>query len=423
MIERLALFDILEASLGFDFIVHGLEFSIIFLCFQAYIYNFRMERIQSINPKRLAWCLEDSGISLAQFSAEVGISLSSIQKALDGEGGLTFGQLRKVGNFFGRGVLFFLDPTPLDSTQVRTPQFRTLANQKPELSARLKALIERAERQRDIYLSLLDDLDEVERQKFDPPNVSGRSLKEAAATVRMWLNLSRRNTFDSYRAAIERRGILVFRSNGYNGKWQIAKENPILGFSLFDDICPLIVVKKLDWEPRQSFTLLHELGHLILQRSSSIDDESDLQSHSGHERDANAFAGYVLVPDAMLAEINDGDRPSSIDMYDEWLREFRNEWGVSTEVILRRLSDSNRLSRQLYTQYRQWRENNSTVSEDGGNRAYRHREPKHVFGDTFVRTVFDALSANQITINKASNYLDNLKVKDIRLLEKQYAGV
>ncbi|EQD55692.1 hypothetical protein B1A_11848, partial [mine drainage metagenome] len=42
----------------------------------------------------------------------------------------------------------------VDEAQVHTPQFRTLANQKPELSARIKALIERVERQREVYLSL-----------------------------------------------------------------------------------------------------------------------------------------------------------------------------------------------------------------------------------------------------------------------------
>jgi len=382
-----------------------------------------MERIQSINPGRLEWCLTDSGTTLAQFSAEVGIGLPSIQKVLDGEGGLTFNQLRKAANYFGRGVLFLLDPAPVDDAQVHTPQYRTLANQKPELSARLKALIERVERQRDIYLSLLEDLDEIERQKFSPPAVSVRDLKAAAAVTRKWLNLGTQNSFDSYRRAIEHCGILVFRSNGYNGKWQIAKESPILGFSLFDDVCPVIVVKKLDWESRQSFTLLHELGHLILQRSSSIDDENDLQSQEGHERDANAFAGYILVPDSSLAAIDDSGRPSSVSLYDDWLRDFRLKWGASTEVILRRLMDEKRLSRESYSQYRQWRNNVPVVSEDGGNRAYRHREPKHVFGDTFVRTVLDALGANQITIAKASNYLDNLKVSDLRLLEKHYAGV
>ena len=382
-----------------------------------------MERIQSINPARLAWSLADCRISLAEFSSEVGIGLASLQRVMDEDGGLTFNQLRKVADFFGRGTLFFLDPTPVDELSVHTTQFRTLANQKPELSARLKALIERVEKQRAIFLSLREDLDEAETPHYTPPGISGLSVKDAGNIVRQWLNLGQRNDFDSYRSAIERRGLLVFRSNGYNGKWQIAKESPILGFSLYDDICPVIVVKKLDWESRQTFTMMHELGHLILQRASSIDDEHDLQSHEGYERDANAFAGYVLVPDFLLEIVSDSLRPSHVSGYDDWLAEYRREWGVSTEVILRRLMEANRLSRNSYADYRSWRSQVVIQPGDGGSRAYRHREPKHVFGDTFVRTVLDALSARHITLAKASNYLDNLKVKDLRLLEQHYAGV
>jgi hypothetical protein len=60
---------------------------------------------------------------------------------------------------------------------------------------------------------------------------------------------------------------------------------------------------------------------------------------------------------------------------------------------------------------------------DGGSRKYRHREPKHVFGDTFVRTVLDALNARHITLAKASSYLDSLKIKDLHQLERYYAGI
>jgi len=63
------------------------------------------------------------------------------------------------------------------------------------------------------------------------------------------------------------------------------------------------------------------------------------------------------------------------------------------------------------------------IEEGGGSRAYRNREPRHIFGDTFVRTVLDSLYARHITLAKASGYLDNLKIKDLHQLERLYAGV
>lgn len=85
--------------------------------------------------------------------------------------------------------------------------------------------------------------------------------------------------------------------------------------------------------------------------------------------------------------------------------------------------DSRRLPRDLYAAYRQWKNARRIEDKEGGNRMYRHREPKHVFGDAYVRTVLSALSGKRISLTKACNYLDNLKVKDIHLLERHYAGV
>lgn len=382
-----------------------------------------MERIQSINPERIAWCCAEHGISPRQLASDMGIADTSMEHVMAGEDGLTFNQLRKIADHFGRGVLFFLEPGPADESQIHTPQFRTLANQKPELSPKLKTLIERVERQRGIYLSLLEERDEADRIRFAPPDLPRHRPREAAAITRQWLGVGDRNSFESYREALEAKGILVFRSNGYNGKWQIAKDSPILGFTLYDPVCPVIVVKKQFSETSQSFTLMHELGHLLLQQASSIDDDHDLHSQHSHEQDANAFAGHLLVPDRFLATIHDADRPEEVSRYDEWLDKQRKAWGVSTEVILRRLLDSGRLSQKHYLDYRQWGHSRPVVENDGGTRMYRHREPKHIFGDRFVRTVLDALNARQITLAKASTYLDSLKISDLHELERHYAGV
>jgi hypothetical protein len=46
-----------------------------------------------------------------------------------------------------------------------------------------------------------------------------------------------------------------------------------------------------------------------------------------------------------------------------------------------------------------------------------------MFGEPFVRTVLDALSAKHISLAKASTYLDNLKIKDVHQLEGAYANL
>jgi len=53
---------------------------------------------------------------------------------------------------------------------------------------------------------------------------------------------------------------------------------------------------------------------------------------------------------------------------------------------------------------------------------YRHREPRHIFGDRYVRTVLNSLSARRISLSKASSYLDGLKIADVHELERHLAG-
>lgn len=380
-----------------------------------------MERINNINSQRIAWCCADTATSLEQIATETGLSVDKLGGLMDGEGGLTFAQLRSLADYFGRSVLFFLEPGPVDGERVHSSQFRTLAGQKPNLSRRVRQLVERAEHQRAIYLDLLDEIDGMERPHFRPPRMPTEPAA-AARVAREWLGLSERNTFDSYRAAVEEKGMLVFRTNGYSGKWQIAKESPILGFALYDSTLPVIVVKKQNADARQTFTLMHELGHILLHRMSSVDEEADLLATQGMERDANQFAAHLLVPDAFLNLLRDSERPNDVTRFDEWLGPLRNTWGVSADVILLRLVGIGRLPQAIYEAHRTWRETRQESEKARGSRAYRYREPKHVFGDRFVRTVLSALDARQITLNKASDYLDGLKVKDLHKLEQFYAG-
>lgn len=381
-----------------------------------------MEHIKAVNPERIKWCCADFGITLDDLRAALGIAADTIQRVMDGQDALTFNQLRKMADYFGRGVLFFLETGTVEEAFVHTQQFRTLANEKPELTNKLKTLIERVEQQREVYLSLREELDETAPQ-FRPPDIPLQSPPEAARIARTWLELGDTNSFDSYRTAVESRGVLAFLSNGYNGKWQIAKKSSILGFTLYDPACPVIVIKKQHKESRQSFTLMHEMGHLLLHKASSIDDEDDLLSLRARERDANSFSGYLLIPDRFLTSISDKDRPLEVSQYDRWLEHKRKEWGVSSEVILRRLLDRGRLEQGEYTAYQQWREHQTVTQKDGGNRQYRYREPVHVFGNPFVRTVLDALSARHITLARASSYLDSLKIEDLHQLESYFASL
>ncbi len=172
-----------------------------------------------------------------------------------------------------------------------------------------------------------------------------------------------------------------------------------------------------------TFTLMHELGHLLLHGRGSIDRDADLWARQGAEREANAFAGQVLVPDRLLEQIPQSALPTSVSDYDDALRHWYGAWGVSAEVVLRRLLDLGRLTLANYEAYRKWRDAQPKIQKSGGNRSGRYREPVTLFGRPYVRAVLTALRARRITLNKASGFLDGIKVNDVFKLEKHLASI
>jgi len=381
-----------------------------------------MERLEAFNPQRLQWCMADAQIDAGHLAHDVGISERTLTRAMEGQTGLTFVQLQKLGKYFGRTPLFFLEQGVPEPQQIRSPQFRTILNQQHNLDQKIKRIIQLAEWQREVYIDLLDEIDAEERIQFDPPDLVGVTPSSAARQAREWLGIQTESSFEQYRAAIERRGILVFRTNGYAGKWQIPSAHPTIGFSLYHSSYPIIVVRKESVEARQTFTLAHELGHLLLFRESTIDSVDSLNSHARKERLANEFAGYFLIPQASLNQIDTAGLSNDPATLEAQLHNFRRLWGVSTDTILIRLIAANRLEQVVYDEFKVWRDSRPAEESQGGNREWRHREPRHILGDTYVRAVLQALDANKLSIVKASKYLDDLKLTDLRQLERYYAG-
>lgn len=379
-----------------------------------------MASIKSVNIDRIRWCMDDRNISAEELAAEIGVNKVKIHEILGGEATLSLTQLKNIAKYFNRGLLFFMSKGDVNETNLRTSGFRTLTNEYPGLDAQIKALMERVERQRQIFLSLREELGEDEMQSFQPPRIDRQDPKAAARVVRKWLNVNDDHSFDGYRRLIELKGILVFRSNGYIGPWRVPTESEIEGFSIYHESFPIIFVRKREARQRELFTLAHELGHLILHREGSIDSEENIFAVQSREREVNAFAGHLLVPDDALSRIDDSQRPRNPQEFDDWLRNPAKNLGVSVEVIVRRLLDDGRLNRSDYKAYRNWKNEQVSTQTGFAPRSYRHREPVGVFGRSFVGTVLEALGSKQITVTKASRFLDNIKITDVHKLQREF---
>ncbi len=381
-----------------------------------------MNRVNNINPDRILWSCDEHGITPEALCSQLRIRFDSLHKSMQGEPGITVLQLKKIADYFNHSLLFYLEEAPVDQNVVHSPQFRTLTGQKPTMAPELKMFIERVEKQRDIFVTLTegDGVDPIDWERYQLPGNSVQDIKHSAARVRKWLGLTDHETFDSYRAKVEAKGVFVLVTNGYKGQWQIAKEDPVRGFSLYYPTYPVIVIKKQESTRPQVFTLMHELGHLLLHRRGYVDEKNDLYSNQGREKVANEFAGNVLVPDTILSDIDMSLFPfEEVSGFSTFLKDYCRRWSVSTEVVLRRLLNEGQLPLEKYEKYRAYRQDLPAPTQTkGGNRKNRYNEPTKMFGKPFVSAVLAAYNEERITLSKASTYLDNLKIPDIHKLEQ-----
>lgn len=115
------------------------------------------------------------------------------------------------------------------------------------------------------------------------------------------------------------------------------------GFTITDDLAPLIFVNGADSKAAQMFTLAHELAHVWLGRSALSDPDPGEAADSDIERWCNAVAAEVLVPMHML---RDDLRPGAEAGAE--MRRIARRYKVSTLVALRRLFEAGAISRSVF---------------------------------------------------------------------------
>jgi Zn-dependent peptidase ImmA (M78 family)/plasmid maintenance system antidote protein VapI len=387
-----------------------------------------MEKI-AINPNRLEWCCKTLGISVAEFFNDIDIAESTLEQVINKKSILSIKQLEKIADYFNKSLTFFLEKTDVVEEKIYSLQFRTINNQKPIHSKKLRKFIDNVEIHRKIYLGLLEDSNITISKDWKNIQNTTNNIKHFSKNVREWLGLQENYKFNDLRNSIESKGIMVIVSNGYGGAWQIDKKDQTRGFCLNYDTFPVIAIKK-QTDGAKAFTLMHELAHLLLHKESAIDDSDDFYSYKGKEKEANEFASNILIPDNYLAEIDVSDL--EIEEHGNYLQTFKDKLCVSGDAILYRLFIEHKITKAHYQSYRNYkltlikeREHKENIAKEQGKpktipRKYRHREPINIFGKKYVTTVLNAHQNKKITLFKASSYLDNLKIHTLHKLEKEF---
>ncbi|BBL75749.1 helix-turn-helix domain-containing protein [Methylomagnum ishizawai] len=371
-----------------------------------------------VKPALLEWARTTAGFTLDDAAHRLGVKTEKLKAVEAGENRLTFGQLKKAADAYKRPLaVFFLPEPPLSKPLVHDFRLQPGVAQRP-YSPRLNFEIRNAQERRQEALELAGDLNE----SF-PPFEFSASLEESPETVadrvRSWLNIplaEQKRWRDSgkalkaWKAAIERQGVLVFEVS------RIPHEE-MRGLSIAADRLPVIVLNGGDSPNGRIFTLFHEYTHLLLRQGGVCDMEAFENPESPDSRIeafCNAVAGASMVPSSVIIGIAPKAEPR--DWTREELEDISRELSVSKEVVLRRLLDLGRTTREYYQKMRGLfiREYKALAEQrpsgDGGPNpavmAVRN------LGKPYTRLILEAYYQDKISLARVSDYL-GVKVRHI----------
>lgn len=379
------------------------------------------------NPDILVWARESARLSITAAADRLAVDADLLVHWEETGEGITVAKLQTIASLYKRPLAaFFLSARPEVPERVRDYRRPWQKANRPE-SAQLAAEIRRAEGQRDNVLELLDLRDEAPSDAWKAPATSQAMATAARAILDEHALVPRpgpagkpTDWFFYWSSALEEMGVLVVTANAVNP----AEAD---GFSIALDPCPVVAVNGASHFNRRIFTLMHEYAHL-LRNTSALCDLHEGGGSSGdvdrEEIESNRIAAEILVPSAEFVHRNIVTESTSnqTDWPLQVLRAEARHWGVSPEIILRKLVTHDRASKVFYADWRDAQSDydryssGSDAKSNGGGDGLRTKVRN--LGKGYVRNVVSALSEGYISTYETSNML-NAKVEQIpKMLER-----
>ncbi len=216
--------------------------------------------------------------------------------------------------------------------------------------------------------------------------------------------------FDLLRTTVEDHGVFVLL-RGDLGSYHTSIDTELFrGFTIADEIAPLVVINDNDARPAWTFTLLHELVHVLLGQSGvgSVRVESDVETF------CDSVAGRFLLPAAELDLLDLNEAIQSDIAFAGQISEFGNDRNLSRSMVAFRACQAGLISQdsfnRLYAMFRrQWAQERSRRRDknrrtgDGGPDYYVVR--RHRLGRTLPILVRRTMGTGALSTAKAAKVL------------------
>ena len=289
-----------------------------------------VRRRLAVNVARLR---EDRELTQAALAERVGCSRSQVGKIERGLADLDGPSLRKLAEALHTtwGDLYS-QVRPLRSVRFRA---------RKRMHGRAQILAE-VSRWLDTYRRLEAELDDTRPFGFAPARGVTDPLA-AARTAREAVGLRETEPIADLCGLLEHHGVKVLRLD--------KKRDSFYGLSVGEpDGGPAVVVNTWDRiaVERWIFTAAHELGHLVLHPGEYDADATDLPAPA--EREADAFAGEFLMPDAAFARVWEATEGQRLVLR---VLKMKRMFRVGYRTVLRRLVATGRAEPGIWLEFRQ----------------------------------------------------------------------
>lgn len=365
------------------------------------------------NKAIFKWARERRGRSYEQAANSAGVAVEKIIEWENVKVAVvpTVKQARALANEYARPFLEFFSPSiPEVQENKLIPDFRMHRAILPaEESLGLLDIQSWAETQRLNTLDLLEILgDQTPRFPNDAYATLETSPSDAARRVRGISNFSyseqiglKSNERDKVpkrlRARIEAMGVLVLKTSSL-------QKFKARGICIYSPAVPIIVFGN-EASSAQSFTLAHELAHIVLRQSALSGPPPSKENSSRVERWCNEFAAAFLIPSDLLA-IDMQGRSKQSQISDEHLRKLAARYSVSRHAMLIRLISLGYVDADYY-----WAVKRSQFLQEeedykgGGRSAYYGSRYRNAVGDYYTRLVLEAWETGKISNHNAGEFM------------------
>lgn len=381
-----------------------------------------------VKPELLRWARKSAGLEVKAAAKKVPVQPGRLEAWERGDARPTVKQLRKLAQAYRRPfALFYLPEPPRDFQPMH--DFRRLPGQvagvqSPELRYELRRALNRRELALDLFQSVRGTPKEfiLRADISEDPEALATRLREALG-VELAHQFRWRpgyESFNKWREAVERLDVLVFQLTD-------VEPSESRGFSVSQRVLPLIALNVKDPPAARTFTVLHELTHLVLRRGGLC----DLDDHTTRAPEelrtevfANIVAGATLMPhDALLAEstVRSQRGPEAWD--DQQIKSLAEKYGTSREAMLRRLLILGRTTERFYRRKRAQfqREYEERQGQREAGFAPPHRMAISSAGPVFVQIVLTNYHQENITASDVADFLE-VRLKHLDKIEAEVFG-